>query len=203
MSDAPFWTQEGIPVPAVTAGQMREVDRIAVEELGLGILQMMENAGRNLAQDVIQTLGRLGGEVTILAGAGGNGSSSSCRQQGYRRCPRPRSRRRSAGPASSSMPSSAIACVGRRVVAQPSSSTRAMPSGTIANMPHRCFPWTYHRASTPRPVKHGVPWCVLSAIHVYPSYSVAGQQAAAAIRIDRLLSGTTGRVVRGLAHLIR
>jgi pyruvate/2-oxoglutarate dehydrogenase complex dihydrolipoamide dehydrogenase (E3) component len=42
-----------------------------------------------------------------------------------------------------------------------------------------------------------------SAIHVYPSYSVAGQQAAAAIRIDRLLSGTSGRVVRGLAHLMR
>ncbi len=42
-----------------------------------------------------------------------------------------------------------------------------------------------------------------SAIHVYPSYSAAGQQAAAAIRIDRLLSGTSGRVVRGLAHLMR
>ncbi|MEJ2554876.1 MAG: FAD-dependent oxidoreductase [Anaerolineae bacterium] len=42
-----------------------------------------------------------------------------------------------------------------------------------------------------------------NAIHVYPSYSAAGQQAAAAIRIDRLLSGTSGRVVRGLAHLMR
>ncbi|GAB4533466.1 MAG: hypothetical protein Kow0063_15500 [Anaerolineae bacterium] len=42
-----------------------------------------------------------------------------------------------------------------------------------------------------------------SAIHVYPSYSVAGQQAAAAIRIDRLLGGASGRVVRGLAHLMR
>jgi pyruvate/2-oxoglutarate dehydrogenase complex dihydrolipoamide dehydrogenase (E3) component len=41
------------------------------------------------------------------------------------------------------------------------------------------------------------------AIHVYPSYSIAGQQAAAAIRIDRLLSGTSGRVVRWLAHLMR
>ena len=40
-------------------------------------------------------------------------------------------------------------------------------------------------------------------IHVYPSYSIAGQQAAAAIRIDRLLSGTSGRVVRALASLIR
>ena len=42
-----------------------------------------------------------------------------------------------------------------------------------------------------------------NAIHVYPSYSVAGQQAAAAIRIDRLLSGTSGRVVRRLVHLMR
>jgi pyruvate/2-oxoglutarate dehydrogenase complex dihydrolipoamide dehydrogenase (E3) component len=41
------------------------------------------------------------------------------------------------------------------------------------------------------------------AIHVYPSYAVAGQQAATAIRIDRLLGGTSGRVVRGLAHLLR
>ncbi len=42
-----------------------------------------------------------------------------------------------------------------------------------------------------------------NAIHVYPSYSIAGQQAAAAIRISRLLSGTSGRVVRGLARLSR
>jgi pyruvate/2-oxoglutarate dehydrogenase complex dihydrolipoamide dehydrogenase (E3) component len=41
-----------------------------------------------------------------------------------------------------------------------------------------------------------------SAIHVHPSYSVAGQQAAAAIRPDRLLSGTSGRVVLRLAHLM-
>jgi hypothetical protein len=38
MSDLLFWTKEGIPVPAVTAEQMREVDRITVEEFGLGIL---------------------------------------------------------------------------------------------------------------------------------------------------------------------
>jgi hypothetical protein len=33
----PFRTEDGIIVPAVTAEQMREVDRIAVEECGLGI----------------------------------------------------------------------------------------------------------------------------------------------------------------------
>ena len=40
VSDLLFWTEEGIPVPAVTAEQMREVDRISVEEFGLGIPQI-------------------------------------------------------------------------------------------------------------------------------------------------------------------
>jgi NAD(P)H-hydrate epimerase len=77
-SDPQFLTEEGIPVPAVTAKQMREVDRIAVEEFGLGILQMMENAGRNLAGNVMDMLGRVSGEVTVLAGAGGNGGGGLC-----------------------------------------------------------------------------------------------------------------------------
>jgi len=52
-----FHTQGGILVPAVTAEQMREVDRIAVAEFGLGILQMMENAGRSLAENVMENAG--------------------------------------------------------------------------------------------------------------------------------------------------
>ena len=40
-------------------------------------------------------------------------------------------------------------------------------------------------------------------LHVYPTYSIAGMQASAAIRVERLLNGTTGRVVRGLARLTR
>ena len=51
-----FGTEDGIVVPAVTVDQMREVDRIAVEEFGLGILQIMENAGRNLAENVLDML---------------------------------------------------------------------------------------------------------------------------------------------------
>jgi NAD(P)H-hydrate epimerase len=65
-------------VPAVTAEQMREVDRIAVEEFGLGILQMMENAGRNLAQNVLDMLDGDRREVTVLAGSGGNGGGALC-----------------------------------------------------------------------------------------------------------------------------
>ena len=73
-----FRTTEGVPIPAVTAEQMREVDRIAVEDFGLGILQMMENAGRNLAGNVMEMMGGSFGEVTVLAGAGGNGGGGLC-----------------------------------------------------------------------------------------------------------------------------
>ena len=42
-----------------------------------------------------------------------------------------------------------------------------------------------------------------NTLHVYPTYSIAGMQASAAIRVERLLNGTTGRIVRGLARLMR
>jgi len=89
MSDRLFRTDEGLPVPAVTAEQMREVDRIAVEDFGLGILQMMENAGRNLAGNVMEMMGGSFREVTVLAGAGGNGGGGLCaarhlHNRGYR-----------------------------------------------------------------------------------------------------------------------
>ena len=38
-----------------------------------------------------------------------------------------------------------------------------------------------------------------TSIHVYPTYSTASMQAAAHIRVEQLLSGTSGRVIRGLA----
>jgi NAD(P)H-hydrate epimerase len=74
----PFRTEAGILVPAVTADQMREVDRIAVEDFGLGILQMMENAGRNLTENVLDMLQADSGEILILAGSGGNGGGGLC-----------------------------------------------------------------------------------------------------------------------------
>jgi NAD(P)H-hydrate epimerase len=54
---------------------MREIDRLMVEELGIVLLQMMENAGRALAH---QARSMLGGDprgrlVVVLAGSGGNG----------------------------------------------------------------------------------------------------------------------------------
>ena len=73
-----FRTERGVPVPTVTAEQMREIDRIAVEEFGLQLLQMMENAGRALAWNAIGMLGLIKGPVVVLAGGGGNGGGGLC-----------------------------------------------------------------------------------------------------------------------------
>ncbi len=73
-----FRTERGVLVPAVTADQMRDVDRVAVEEFGLDLMQMMENAGRNLAWHAIDMLGGEPGPVAILAGGGGNGGGGLC-----------------------------------------------------------------------------------------------------------------------------
>ena len=58
-------------VPAVTVDQMREVDRIMVEDLLIELVQMMENAGRNLAQLAIERFHPA--SVVVLCGPGGNG----------------------------------------------------------------------------------------------------------------------------------
>jgi NAD(P)H-hydrate epimerase len=57
--------------PAVTANQMREVDRAMVQEFHIELVQMMENAGRSLA-DLAQQL-FAPANVAVLAGGGGNG----------------------------------------------------------------------------------------------------------------------------------
>ena len=41
------------------------------------------------------------------------------------------------------------------------------------------------------------------SIHVYPTYSTSTMQVAAKLRVDQVLSGNTGRLVRGLARLAR
>lgn len=63
-------------IPFLTTEQMREVDRAMIDDYGILLIQMMENAGRNLAH---LARGRfLGGnpagrQVLVLAGTGGNG----------------------------------------------------------------------------------------------------------------------------------
>jgi NAD(P)H-hydrate epimerase len=75
-----FMTEQAVDVPAVDSAQMREVDRIAVDETGPNLYQMMENAGRNLALLAIQLLdeGWQQAKVLVLAGSGGNGGGGIC-----------------------------------------------------------------------------------------------------------------------------
>lgn len=69
-----FWTPSGVAVPAVTTDQMREIDRIAIEDTGPNLFQMMENTGRNLAEMALECLGTnwRHARVIVLAGSGGN-----------------------------------------------------------------------------------------------------------------------------------
>ncbi len=75
-----FYTETGIHVPAVSAGQMQEIDRIAMEQTGPNLFQMMENAGRNLAELTIKLLGDHWNKARILviAGTGGNSGGGIC-----------------------------------------------------------------------------------------------------------------------------
>ena len=62
-------------IPALTTAQMAEVDRLMIEEYGIVLIQMMENAGRNLAKLARRMLdGKLAGrKIAVLCGAGNNG----------------------------------------------------------------------------------------------------------------------------------
>lgn len=68
-----------VDIPFLTAQQMMEVDRAMIEDFHIELIQMMENAGRNLAH-----LARVrfldgdprGKNVAILAGTGGNGGGA-------------------------------------------------------------------------------------------------------------------------------
>ncbi len=65
-----------LDIPYLTTDQMREVDRAMIEDFQIELIQMMENAGRNLAH-----LARIrffdedpvGKRVVVLCGTGGNG----------------------------------------------------------------------------------------------------------------------------------
>ncbi len=66
----------GKSIPAISTEDMIEVDRIMVEEFGIGLLQMMENAGQNLARlarDRFLKPHATNKRITILAGSGANG----------------------------------------------------------------------------------------------------------------------------------
>ena len=84
MRSSAFRTPDGVTVPAVTTDEMRSVDRVAVEEIGLTLPRMMEHAGRALARQVLERQPADGDgsgsnppdgdtPVVVLAGGGGNG----------------------------------------------------------------------------------------------------------------------------------
>ena len=68
-----------VKVPFVSTEQMREVDRLMIGDYGISLIQMMENAGRQLA--VLARKRFLDGDpvnkkVVVLAGSGGNGGGA-------------------------------------------------------------------------------------------------------------------------------
>jgi len=76
MNNIPFFSNQ---VPSISTDQMIEVDRLMIEEFSIQLLQMMENAGSNLAH-----LARFrflrndpsNKKVIVLAGSGGNGGGA-------------------------------------------------------------------------------------------------------------------------------
>jgi NAD(P)H-hydrate epimerase len=62
-------------MPVLTTVQMIEVDRLMIEEWGITLIQMMENAGRHLAELARHQLGGppKGSSVVVLCGTGNNG----------------------------------------------------------------------------------------------------------------------------------
>ncbi|MEM9261105.1 MAG: NAD(P)H-hydrate epimerase, partial [Bacteroidota bacterium] len=66
-------------LPRITTEEMIEVDRLMIEEYGILLMQMMENAGRCLAILARDRFleGRVGGRhIAVLAGTGGNGGGA-------------------------------------------------------------------------------------------------------------------------------
>ena len=65
--------------PYLTTAQMREVDRAMISDFGIDLVQMMENAGRNLAHLARTRFldgNPAGKRVVVLAGSGGNGGGA-------------------------------------------------------------------------------------------------------------------------------
>jgi NAD(P)H-hydrate epimerase len=62
-------------LPTITTQQMMEVDRLMIDEYGIQLIQMMENAGKNLAELSRRFLsGDVAGKrIAVLCGAGNNG----------------------------------------------------------------------------------------------------------------------------------
>lgn len=75
-----FTTMDGLQVPALSVAEMHEVDRVAVEQTGPTLLQMMEHAGTELALSALEMLGDdwRSSKVIVLVGGGNNGGGGVC-----------------------------------------------------------------------------------------------------------------------------
>lgn len=66
-------------LPSVATAQMIEVDRRMIEDIGISLFQMMENAGlqlANVARDLFLDGNLAGKRIAVLAGTGGNGGGA-------------------------------------------------------------------------------------------------------------------------------
>jgi NAD(P)H-hydrate epimerase len=66
-------------IPYVDTAQMIEIDRAMMDDYQIGLIQMMENAGRNLAHLARQRFfsdDPVGKQVAVMAGSGGNGGGA-------------------------------------------------------------------------------------------------------------------------------
>lgn len=63
-------------LPRLTIDQMRDADRLAVDEFGISLLQMMEHAGSSVAELTHRLFPE--GAITVLAGGGNNGGGGMC-----------------------------------------------------------------------------------------------------------------------------
>lgn len=71
MMRPPFPTIDPESVGWISEAAMIEVDRVMIDDLGIGLIQMMENAGRNLARVVLDSCSP--DSVAVASGSGGNG----------------------------------------------------------------------------------------------------------------------------------
>ncbi len=64
-----------VAAPAISTETMRKVDRLMAEEFGIQLIQMMENAGRTLAELVRHVIGGsvAGKHIAVAVGRGNNG----------------------------------------------------------------------------------------------------------------------------------
>ena len=71
-----FPTLRASALPWLSVDEMAEADRLAIEEFGITLLQMMEHAGSSLAA-LVDSIAP-DGEITVLAGGGNNGGGGLC-----------------------------------------------------------------------------------------------------------------------------